>query len=35
MDKKKHAQEDIPMYGQVIEPPNIKDVPHAAIKSYL
>jgi hypothetical protein len=35
IDKKKHAQEDIPMHGQVIEPPNTKDIPCAAIKSHL
>jgi hypothetical protein len=31
----RHAQEDIPMHGQVIEPPNIKDVPCATIKIHL
>jgi hypothetical protein len=35
IDKKRHAREDIPMHEQVIEPPNTKDIPRAAIESYL
>jgi hypothetical protein len=31
IDKKRHAEEDIPMH----EPPNTKDIPCATIKSHL
>jgi hypothetical protein len=34
IDKKRHAQENIPVHGEVI-PPNTKEIPCAAIKTYL